>query len=39
VAEAAASRPVSQGGAVAIAIIWLLLALWLAKLLGLIDLG
>ncbi|MEW6577416.1 YkvA family protein [Sphingorhabdus buctiana] len=39
VAEAAATRPVSRGGAVAIAIIWLLLALWLAKLLGLIDLG
>lgn len=39
VAEAAATRPVSRGGAVAIAIIWLLLGLWLAKLLGLIDLG
>ena len=38
-AGSAAMRPVSLGGAIAIAIIWLLLALWLAKLLGLIDLG
>lgn len=37
VAKAAATCPVSRGGAFAIAIIWLLLALWLAKLLGLIG--
>lgn len=37
VAEAAATRPISRGGAVAIVLLWLVLALWLAKLFGVIG--
>ncbi len=36
-AEAAAARPISRGGAVTIVLVWLALALWFAKLLGLIG--
>lgn len=36
-AEAAATRPISRGGAVAIVLLWLVLALWLAKLFGVIG--
>jgi uncharacterized membrane protein YkvA (DUF1232 family) len=35
IAETAATRPISRGGAIAIVLVWLLLACWVAKLIGL----
>lgn len=35
IAETAATRPISRGGAIAIVLVWLLLAFWVAKLIGL----